>query len=82
MIMTKGRLLSRFGVLFILVPTVAFALFFGAIGYSLKASNLHDLLDHHNAHLLQRSLDIANEQIAVIEELSDHDEPLTITVLR
>lgn len=76
--MTKGRLLSRFGVLFILVPTVAFALFFGAIGYSLKASNLHDLLDHHNAHLLQRSLDIANDQIAVIEELSDHDEPCSV----
>lgn len=68
--MTTGHLSSRFGALLILVPTLTLATFFGAIGYSLKASLLDDAIDHHNVHLLQRSLAIANEQAAIIDELS------------
>ncbi|MHC3910124.1 EAL domain-containing protein [Achromobacter marplatensis] len=31
---------------------------------------MDDVIDHHNVHLLQRSFDIVNEQIAIIDELS------------
>ncbi|MFY2941503.1 EAL domain-containing protein [Achromobacter xylosoxidans] len=68
--MTTGHLSSRYGLLLILAPTVAFAVFFGAIGYSFKASQVADLIKHHNVHVLERSLDIANEQAAIIGELS------------
>ena len=69
--MTTGRLPSRYGLLLVFVPTVVvLTLLCGAIGYSLEASHADDIVDHNNDHLLRRSLDIANEQIATIVELS------------
>jgi len=69
--MTTGRLQSRYGLLLVFVPTVVvLTLLCGAIGYSLEASHADDIVDHNNDHLLRRSLDIANEQIATIVELS------------
>lgn len=68
--MTTGRLPSRYGLLLILVPTVVLTVLCGAIGYSLEASHADEIVDHNNDHLLRRSLDIANEQIATIIELS------------
>ena len=68
--MTTRRLPSRYGLLLVFVPTVVLTVLCGVIGYSLEASHADDAVDHNNAHLLRRALDIANEQITTIVELS------------